>query len=905
MFKRSKWKKLSLYAASFATAAVLLTGCGGSDGAAGVAGTAGTNGTNGADGTNTVATVQVSTLSAEQWGALKPQIDPASISVTISSAPVVKFKVTDDKGMPVVGLTAKSQAASATVAGYGNIGFTLAKLVPGTPSLQPGAAGPSKWVSYLVTKPATTTSPAAGTYPTFDKEGTLVDNGDGTYQYTFYRDVTKVKDVIAALTDSGDFKKADLGDLTYDATLTHRLGIMIYGNQPGTGTNTSNAVQVTAAVPMINTLNAYLDFRPDGQPVTTSRTVVIKDSCSACHAGKGIGHANSPNSSTDGNYIGRNDPNFCVTCHTDQTKYGFPEVTTDSTGMVYTSAYKRVNGQSAFDYPRMIHQTHMGQDLTKTGYNLNGHYNATTGAYPAQAYNKVLYPQDIRNCTTCHDGSATATHKTPQGDNWKSVPSILACGSCHDGINFATGTGTTAGGATTGHVGGAQADDTKCALCHTPAAIPVYHTPVTPPDATVLATQKATGYTNAASIAANQDNLPAGASKITYDVNSVTVDSSRHAVVNFKILKDGVGVTFNTYSAGVTTELMNNFIGSPSVYVVFALPQDNILTPADYNASVSGYVKGLWNGTASGTGAGLLSGPDANGYYTATLTGAVIPTTATMVTAGVGYTYTLTSALPLTQTNVSGYAYNPATSIGGLIVAAPNVWKVGTGYTGRRLIVENARCNTCHMKLGVFTKEAFHAGQRNDSQSCAFCHNPNKTSGGWAADSSTFIHGIHGASKRSVPFGWQAALAYDKLIYPGTLKNCEQCHLPGTYDFSATASAAAANAGTLLYSTVGTGTYAASTSLPSDITVGQAYGAVYSVTAATGVVTEAAATTLVNSPIASACFSCHTTTTAKAHMQANGGSIYAPRSTALATQETCLVCHGPGRVAAIKDVHAN
>jgi len=156
-----------------------------------------------------------------------------------------------------------------------------------------------------------------------------------------------------------------------------------------------------------------------------------------------------------------------------------------------------------------------------------------------------------------------------------------------------------------------------------------------------------------------------------------------------------------------------------------------------------------------------------------------------------------------------------------------------------------------------------------------------------------------------VPFGWQAALAYDKLIYPGTLKNCEQCHLPGTYDFSATASAAAANAGTLLYSTVGTGTYAASTSLPSDIIVGQAYGAVYSVTAATGVVTEAAATTLVNSPIASACFSCHTTTTAKAHMQANGGSIYEARSTALLKTEQCLVCHATGKVADIKAVHAN
>ena len=29
--------------------------------------------------------------------------------------------------------------------------------------------------------------------PTSDNTGTLVDNGDGTYQYTFYRDITKTK----------------------------------------------------------------------------------------------------------------------------------------------------------------------------------------------------------------------------------------------------------------------------------------------------------------------------------------------------------------------------------------------------------------------------------------------------------------------------------------------------------------------------------------------------------------------------------------------------------------------------------------------------------------------------------------------------------------------------------------
>jgi cytochrome c553 len=82
------------------------------------------------------------------------------------------------------------------------------------------------------------------------------------------------------------------------------------------------------------------------------------------------------------------------------------------------------------------------------------------------------------------------------------------------------------------------------------------------------------------------------------------------------------------------------------------------------------------------------------------------------------------------------------------------------------------------------------------------------------------------------------------------------------------------------------------------------YGAGYSVAAGTGVPTNAAPTTLVNSPIATQCFSCHDTPLARTHMEVNGGSVYAPRATALATIETCMVCHATGRIADIKVMHA-
>ncbi len=918
----NKSKGLSLFVTALTAAALLLGGCnGGSDGAPGAAGAPGAPGAAGPAGQDLTAKVTVasnatpaSSDASAAWAALAPQI--TITGVTIASPPVVKFTVKDASGKAVVGLGNKSQSSSATVAGLSNVAFTLAKLVPGT------NGSPSKWVSYLVVSPPTvaqkTAVPATsscnaatnatwcGTFPTTDTQGTLVDNGDGTYQYTFYRDPKQVASIVAGLTDSADglSKKADLGDLTFDPTLTHRLGIQIGGNAPGTGSNTPNAVTLTTAVPMVNTGNAVYDFRPDGGSLTTTRNIVKIDSCSACHAGKVLAHGS------------RKDPQYCVTCHTDQIRYSFSqEASSTNGGLTLTGTTRQttavVDGRALGNFPNMLHHLHMGEDLVKQGYFFNA---AAEGQF-----NDVKYPQDQRNCIKCHDGSASAVNKTANGDNWKNVPSRLACGACHDGINFATGQGVTSDGRTVGHIGGAKADDSLCAVCHDATTIAsVYHVAVTPIAPAILASNVASGNTNAASIAAYTDNLPAGAKKITYAMGNVTVDANRHAVVQFKILVDGTAANFGTASS-TKTELISGFIGAPSVYVRFGVPMDGITAPADFNANASGYVKTLWNGTATGTGAGTLTGPDANGFYTATLTGVIIPTTATMVTAGIGYTYSLPATQPLTQIDLPAYPFNSTTLIGGLIVAAPDVWKVATGYSPRRTIVENARCNACHNKLGVFTKEAFHSGQRNDAPTCAFCHNPVQSSSGWSAASSTFVHGIHGASKRTTPFTWHATDVDDgffQIGYPGVLNQCEQCHLPDTYNFgsaytktneSAMPTVAAFNnttADNMLYSLVGSGTYVAgAVGLSPYVTPGVNYGSNFAFSGATGTSTAASGTTLVNSPITSACFSCHDSGPAMSHMRSNGGSIYAPRTTALATKEQCLVCHAAGKIADVKVVH--
>ena len=925
-----------------AIGALTLSGCGGgggtgATGATGATGPAGPPGTS-ASGAQSVLTIAsnsapVTDAAGAAWAALAPKATVNSVTIN-GGPPVVKFTVTDASGNPLIGLGNTSLASGTTVPKLTNLSFALAKLVPGT------NGSPNYWVNYSVTTVPTTTAAAAPSLPTSDSNGTLVDNGDGTYQYTFYRDVTKIASQVAAMTVSAPNNTADLGDLTYAPSLVHRLSMVISGSAPGTGTNTPTGVTGAPSVTMTNPLNVLYDFVPStgqAQPTTQSgRDIVATSKCDECHDRLG-GIAGDTTGSSAASFHGgaRNDARFCVVCHTDQMKYGSTEATTTiiNNQIVFTSATQVVNGRAVGNLPNHVHKIHMGQFLVKQNYNFSN-----------VLYNKVLYPQDLRNCTTCHDGSATSTAQTAQGDNWKNVPSRLACGACHDGINFATGMGVTVADALNGststtsfngfaHGGQAQPDDSLCASCHTPANINTYHLPVTPPDpANALLAGGTNTNTNAAWIASSPSRLPPGAISVTYAIKSVSVNSTKQPVMVFQLQQNGTAVPFNNPTA--STEIWPNFMGSPSVYFVYAVPQDGITAPADFNASTSTYLRSLWNGTATGTSAGTLAGPDANGNYTATLTGVTIPANAVMLTGGLGYSYGVTKTLPLTQTNLPDYPVTPATATsgltagmpnmtGGLIVPAPDVQMVVTGYTGRRPIVDNSLCLNCHQQLGVFTQATanfsgqFHAAQRNNGSTCSWCHNPNLTSNGWPLDSTAFIHEIHGGAKRTHQFTFNetsATAGFFSILYPGVLRNCEACHLPGTYDFSASTSAS--SMANRQYRTVATGTIAAPVpGTPNAnspyVTTGVNYGAGFSVSAASGVATQAAATTLVNSPIASQCFACHDSTTEQQHMAANGALLYVPRSVAIpslnpgATVEQCMICHGPGAVAAIEPMHAN
>jgi OmcA/MtrC family decaheme c-type cytochrome len=661
-----------------------------------------------------------------------------------------------------------------------------------------------------------------------------------------------------ALNTRGDYTYTFPATVVYDAaqrSATHTLWIQASRTVNGADPST------------LAVANVEYDYVPAGG-TPEKREVVSTAGCNKCHGGfralpgfHGRARIEAP---------------FCNVCHN-------------------PARGNAVTGGA--DAQIFVHRIHFAEKLNKSSSIFHG-------------INETTYPQDIRNCGACHDGAA-------QGAQWKTRPNRSACGSCHDNVDF-TGTITTPSCSakttdpTTGklvdckHSGGTQTSDANCTTCHDADSIAGKHQPVLPPDPNSTLAGGTDSRTNAGFIAA-ANFVPAGADVITYDVKSVSRDVNKNPVVVFKLKRNGTDVVWQTYAAGVTTELMPDFVGTPVVYVAFAVPQDGITAPADFNATASAQVKRIWNGAVASTVA-TMAAPDAEGYYTVVLTGTIVPDAATMLTGGLGYEYSLPNSQPLTQTNLAAYPYNATNGTGGLIVPVADKWVVGTGYTGRRAVVSNDKCNGCHGFLGV--APSFHVGQRNDAPTCSFCHNPNRTSSAWSANVKDFVHGIHGAGKRTQDFTWHATATGEgfwDVTYPNALNNCQACHLSGTYDFSATASAAALP--NLLSSTVGTGTYTAPAagtfnSISPYVTLGTNYGTGFSFTAGTGAFADAAATTFVVTPITAACSACHDDPSAIAHMESNGGAFYKARSVAFPETEQCLVCHGKGKIAAIADVHA-
>jgi OmcA/MtrC family decaheme c-type cytochrome len=224
--------------------------------------------------------------------------------------------------------------------------------------------------------------------------------------------ITGVAAVQASADSNGTWNEVAMGRYTYkfrtvlpasfDQTKTHTLGI--YGSR-----------NLQAIIEKTYYDNVLYDFRPDGGAVTNTWAAFDTATCNSCHDPLGL-HGGS-----------RREVKLCVLCH-NRTQSLDPD-----TG----------NGVQMAE---MTHKIHNGPNLAN-GYTIIGNQQAV------HDYTHVTYPQDIRNCTTCHKPSA------PEGHIWFSNPSRQACGACHDSVDWVTGEN---------HAAGPQADDSACASCHLP-----------------------------------------------------------------------------------------------------------------------------------------------------------------------------------------------------------------------------------------------------------------------------------------------------------------------------------------------------------------------------------------------------------------------------------------------------
>ncbi len=382
----ARWRAGSLL--GIALVATLLAACSGSTGAQGPAGANGSTGPQGPSGpTGPVTAINVSTAQ---------QITATISSVTVAAPPaavkpIVKFVLVNELGEPLSGLQASQ------------LGFAVAKLVPpGTQlapvppqTIAPAPQNSSQWQSYIyiAANPAVVTSPllpVVGTTPQpqatveAGTAGALIDNGDGTYQYTFAKDISKDAAV------------------PYDATLTHRVALEIRG--------------LAAANSPVYT------FQPSSGATTSiaSNDIVDDQTCKSCHSQLAF-HGGA-----------RTAVQYCVMCHN-------PSSADPSSGnsLDFKVMFHKIH--MGADLPSVTAGGH---------YYIFGYGNSisdyTSVAYPqsdASGNNAAVSGSGQRFCATCHNESDPLA---PQAGNFKSVISSQACGACHDNINFTTGQGHSA-----------------------------------------------------------------------------------------------------------------------------------------------------------------------------------------------------------------------------------------------------------------------------------------------------------------------------------------------------------------------------------------------------------------------------------------------------------------------------
>ena len=183
-------------------------------------------------------------------------------------------------------------------------------------------------MSYIVTTVPTKNAAGAitaatATRPSTDSTtGTLVDNNDGSYTYTFYRDITQVK--VAAGRSSpphGNNVKADLGDMTYEPTWSARPGHPVVRQCAGhRHEHAERRAGWWFRVPMMAPVDYIYDFIPaTGAKADSGREIASTAKCNRMPPRLGGIPGTRPESSGRLPAAAAMNVRYCVVCH-DQRK---------------------------------------------------------------------------------------------------------------------------------------------------------------------------------------------------------------------------------------------------------------------------------------------------------------------------------------------------------------------------------------------------------------------------------------------------------------------------------------------------------------------------------------------------------------------------------------------------------
>ncbi|MDH5613209.1 MAG: OmcA/MtrC family decaheme c-type cytochrome [Gammaproteobacteria bacterium] len=797
--------------------ALLLTsliGCGGGDGLEGGAVTDGTgNGTGGIASGTTVALADI------QSGLAK--LDSSDSSAAFTSYLPTDVSAVSINGSQQIRFVLKDTHGRVVTGLEGaNIRVALAKLVPGTRGLfgTEGTGDADQWVSYIY-RTKSGTAITDGVQATYESgtSGTLTyDQQNKYYSYTFATNIQTVT------------RPDDLATPIWDEAATHRVAIQLELKD-----NNGNRIL----------LNPHFDFTfSGGESVALADTaqthkVADESSCNQCH-----------NQLTA--HGGRVEVEYCVMCH--------------NPGSV------DVEFGSPLDFKVMIHKIHAGKSLV-TPYNIAG-YGGTV-----HEWSDVGYPQDLRNCSKCHDG---ANPLTPQGENWNQKPTQQACSSCHETVDFNNHRGFDMISAL------GVADNSRCIGCHAGASQYSYY--------------------SIKNVHWNQ--LEENARNYQFNIVAFSYDDlSREATVTYSItnpnddsaydLTEGLVACMADVTAGtLIADDCRDLEGAPfsrfSLYIG-ALTVNGVADDyTDHSATTY-----AWQGT-----------DNADGTYTTTLTvPAEAKGTARLLSSGQAqerkiinyllYSQALDNYVEITAANAAanGVDWDWANRVR---VPVTNVHKDfsvdGSVLNERRVVVDDAKCNSCHGKLGTASgsntlANAFHRGERSSVVACPVCHTPNRASSTEMSDElvgtvvvepllpdsairmnqsyefKTMIHAIHGGEERATAYMHGTDNLSGDTHYPGILKDCTTCHVDDSY-------------------TVSAGKLAAAVTREADISQRR-----------------------VISPNAAACMGCHDKAAVRDHMSQIGGASIGDFTQQQwlsgAVYEGCGECHGASGAKSIKTVH--